>query len=63
MVNVLIYILMLFIFSTPVLTRHLWQLKTVVFLHRCLFRAVLIKRVEAQAPLEERTLIKVENVS
>ncbi len=24
---------MLFIFSTPVLIRHLWQLKTVVFLH------------------------------
>ncbi len=22
-------------FSTPVLIRHLWQLKTVVFLHRC----------------------------
>ncbi len=27
---------MLFIFSTPVLIRHLWQLKTVVFLHWCL---------------------------
>jgi hypothetical protein len=26
---------MLFIFSTPVLIRHLWQLKTVVFLHWC----------------------------
>jgi hypothetical protein len=25
--------LMLFIFSTPVLIRHLWQLKTVIFLH------------------------------
>ncbi len=24
---------MYFIFSTPVLIRHLWQLKTVVFLH------------------------------
>ncbi len=29
---------MLFIFSTPVLIRHLWQLKTIVFLHRCLLR-------------------------
>ncbi len=27
---------MLFIFSTPVFIRHLWQLKTVVFLHWCL---------------------------
>ncbi len=24
---------MLFMFSTPVLIRHLWQLKTIVFLH------------------------------
>ncbi len=31
---------MLFIFSTPVFIRHLWQLKTLVFLHRCLIRAV-----------------------
>ncbi len=29
-------------FSTPVLIRHLWQLKTVVFLHWCLIRAVLL---------------------
>ncbi len=28
-----------FIFSTPVLTRHLWQLKTAVFLHWCLICA------------------------
>ncbi len=27
---------MLFISSTPVLIRHLWELKTVVFLHLCL---------------------------
>ncbi len=33
---------MLFIFSTPVLIRHLWQHKTVVFLHRCLIHAVLL---------------------
>ena len=29
-------------FSTPVLIRHLWQLKTVVFLHWCLLCAVLL---------------------
>ncbi len=33
----------MFIFSTPVLIRHLWQLKTVVFLHRCLICAFLLK--------------------
>jgi len=27
-------------FLTPVLVRHLWQLKTVVFLHWCLIRTV-----------------------
>ncbi len=31
---------MLFISSTPVLIRHLWQLKTFVFLHWCLIHAV-----------------------
>ncbi len=30
------------IFSTPVLTRHLWQLKTVLFLHWWLIHAVLL---------------------
>ncbi len=30
---------MLLIFSTIVLIRHLWQFKTVVFLHWCLIRA------------------------
>ncbi len=34
---------MLFIFSTPLLIRHLWQLKTVVFLHRCLLGALLLE--------------------
>ena len=29
-------------FSTPVLIRHLWQLKTIVFLHWCLIRAILL---------------------
>ncbi len=36
---------MLFIFSAPVLIRHLWQLKTVVFLHQCLIRVVLLVQV------------------
>ncbi len=29
-------------FLTPVLIRHLWQIKTVVFLHWCLIGAVLL---------------------
>jgi len=33
---------MLFIFSTPMLITHLWQLETVVFLHWCLICAVLL---------------------
>jgi hypothetical protein len=43
-VKVLIYIQMLFIFLTPVLIIHLWNLKTVVFLHWCLIRAVLLNQ-------------------
>jgi len=42
MVKVLIYIKMLFIFSTPVLIRHLWRLETDVFLHWCLICSVLL---------------------
>jgi hypothetical protein len=33
---------MLLVFSTPVLIRHLWQLKTVVFLYWCLICAALL---------------------
>ena len=33
---------MQFIFSTPVLIRHLWQLETLVFLHWCIILAVLL---------------------
>ncbi len=33
---------MLFIYSTLALIRHLWQLKTVVFLYRCLMGVVLL---------------------
>jgi hypothetical protein len=42
-VKILIYIQMLFIFLAPKLIRHLWQLKIVVLLHRCLIHAVLLK--------------------
>ncbi len=38
---------MLFIFSTPELIRNLWQLKTAVFLHWCLFRALPIEHVKS----------------
>jgi hypothetical protein len=33
---------MLFIFSTPLLIRHLWQFKTVAFLDWCLICSVLL---------------------
>jgi hypothetical protein len=45
---------MLFIFSTPVLIRHLQQLKTVVFLHWCLICAVPLKLDESA--LAEKSL-------
>jgi len=32
-------------FSTPVLIRHLWQLKTAVFLHLCLIHTVLLLKL------------------
>ncbi len=47
MVKVLIYIYTLFNLSTPVLIRHLWQLKTVVFLHWCVIHAVLLENCYA----------------
>ncbi len=33
------------LFLTPMLIRRLWQLKTVVFLHWCLIRAVLFSQL------------------
>jgi hypothetical protein len=36
---------MLFIFSTPLLIRHLWQLKTVIFLYWCLISALPLVRM------------------
>jgi hypothetical protein len=41
---------MLFIFSTPVLIRHMWQLKKVVFLHWCLMCVVLLLAYGAFSP-------------
>ncbi len=35
---------MLLTFSTPGLIRHLWQLKTVVFLHWCLIHSLLLEK-------------------
>ncbi len=46
MLKILFYIYMLFIFSTPLLIRHLWQLKTLVFLQRCLLHAVIFSVLE-----------------
>ncbi len=40
MVKFIIFISMLFIFSTPVLIRLLWQLEAFVFLYWCLIYAV-----------------------
>ena len=37
---------MLFVFSTQVLIRHMWQLKTVVFLHWCLICALLLSMLK-----------------
>jgi hypothetical protein len=34
-------------FLTPVLIRHLWQLKIVVFLHWCLIRTVPLNSVDS----------------
>jgi hypothetical protein len=35
---------MLFMLSTPMLIRHLWKLKTVIFLHWCLIHALLLTK-------------------
>ncbi len=43
---------MVFIFSTPVLIRHLWQLKAVGFLHWCLICAVLLNIFSSQLNFE-----------
>ncbi len=38
----LIYTKMLFILSTPVVIAYLWQMNTLVFLHRCLIQGVIL---------------------
>ncbi len=43
---------MKFIFSTPVLIRHLWQLKTVVFRHWCLILTVTLSPLLVAAKLQ-----------
>jgi hypothetical protein len=43
-------------FPTPVLIRQLWQLKTVIFLHWCLMRAVPL-RLQSVTPLLKRKTV------
>ncbi len=40
---------MLFIFSTPELIGHLWQLKTAVLLHWCLICAVPLELIDSSS--------------
>ncbi len=40
---------MLLIFSIPVFIRHLWQLKTIAFLHRCLICTVLVENLQGMS--------------
>jgi hypothetical protein len=41
---------------TPVLIRHLWQLKTFVFLHWCIVCAVLLKEVRSTCTFKREYL-------
>ncbi len=43
MVKILIFVEMLFIFSTPASIRFLWKLKIVVYMHRCLIHVLQTK--------------------
>jgi hypothetical protein len=51
-----LYLNIVHFFSTPVLIRHMWQLKTVVFLHRCLIHAVLFESPKHLHPTTFETL-------
>jgi len=51
---------MLFIFSTPVFIRHLWQLKTVVLLHGCLIFAVQL--LCAECSISQHNSVKLINM-
>jgi hypothetical protein len=53
---------MKFIFSTPVLIRQLWQLKRVVFLHRCLICAALFQILSFQNMTTHTFKCQVERV-
>ncbi len=51
-------------FSTPVLIRHLWQLKTVIFLHWCLLCAVLFDELGYHQKLnDQKTQKNVKEIS
>ncbi len=55
---------MLLIFSMPVLIRHLWQLKTFVFLHWCLINALLLGCVgQIKKCMHTRQLMFIQNLS
>jgi hypothetical protein len=49
--------IMLLVFSTPVLIRHLWQLKTAVFLHWCLIRAILLQNLKRKVEFTQNSAI------
>ncbi len=55
---------MMFIFSTPVLIRHLWQPKTGAFLHWCLICVVLmLAKLTKTGPVSTLALASLANVT
>ncbi len=52
---------MLLIFSKPVFIRHLWQLKTAVFLHWCLICAVQLHREREKAKRIKSLVLKIQS--
>ena len=52
---------MLFIFSTSVFIRHLWQLKTVVFMHWCLIRVVLLVCLSPEVGATTHSINDIQN--
>ncbi len=48
-----IYLIVVYIFFNTGVFRHLWQLKTAVFLHRCLICSEAIFLVVCDPPLNE----------
>ncbi len=45
--------------SNPMLIRHLWRLKTVVFLHRCLICALILHFIKNYAHLLSKTVLAI----